>query len=385
MYITHNGDLDFLDVCGVTHAVEEIQTWLERVLHIPMPAPVDSAAIAGLMDLLRTQGLWSSSVRFGCVFGRGDATTHCPVIDRPLPTVHQQQRIAALFDEVLEEVIKEQQSVGSKYLQQESSGHMQELRERVKSRVSAIASSDAIFHCLGLNEATDFQRDLTVALSSSGNSTALGNFVSCTVDAFFDNDLLHATHFFLANAKGSFGLCVSSSLDVDKEVVVAARGQTMSVAFYPSTGMVCFGSEQAAVKAGLQLENEAEVEYHNGVPAFRVDLDDLGGEGYKSFRIMECDGGYTLRGTQVQESSLLQPPFHKRKVHLQDNPLVLPIPPTVEDPVGADIAEIPHRLNKIQVGQAQRVGSDFRRGRLRSNRYDACCECLSSDGSLDCR
>ena len=40
-------------------------------------------------------------------------------------------------------------------------------------------------------------------------------------------------------------------LDADRQMALAARGQTMSVAFYPKLGLVLYGSEQAAVKAAL--------------------------------------------------------------------------------------------------------------------------------------
>jgi hypothetical protein len=51
----------------------------------------------------------------------------------------------------------------------------------------------------------------------------LVRFVNKAVDAFFDNDLLAAVRLFLTNAKGSFGLCISSSLDSDRQVCVYVR------------------------------------------------------------------------------------------------------------------------------------------------------------------
>ena len=39
------------------------------------------------------------------------------------------------------------------------------------------------------------------------------------------------------------------SLDVKRQMVMAARGQTISLAFYPAAGLILYGSEQAAVKA----------------------------------------------------------------------------------------------------------------------------------------
>ena len=83
-------------------------------------------------------------------------------------------------------------------------------------------------------------------------------------------DLLKASLQLMRGAHGSFGLVLSHSLDVQNEVVIAARGQTMSVAFYPAEAAVLFGSEAAATKVGMgALASEG---------SFRVDLDDVTGE-----------------------------------------------------------------------------------------------------------
>lgn len=76
----------------------------------------------------------------------------------------------------------------------------------------------------------------------------IGVFARATVDAFFDMDLFHSVRVFLENAKGSFGLCVTTSMDAHRQAVIAAKGQTNSIAFYPRKGIICYGSEQAAVK-----------------------------------------------------------------------------------------------------------------------------------------
>jgi len=100
----------------------------------------------------------------------------------------------------------------------------------------------------------------------------------------------------LKRATGSFGLCVSCSLDAHRQVVFAARGQTLSVAFYPSLGLVAYGSEAAATKAPLTIvpssENDRAIakalvqgddledvlRVTSTEPSRRLDLDDLGGE-----------------------------------------------------------------------------------------------------------
>ena len=50
-------------------AVEDVQTLLIAWLHTPMPAGVDSMCVAGLLELLRTAGMWHASTRYGYVFG----------------------------------------------------------------------------------------------------------------------------------------------------------------------------------------------------------------------------------------------------------------------------------------------------------------------------
>ena len=81
-------------------------------------------------------------------------------------------------------------------------------------------------------------------LGLSGADDAVARFVDSAVAAFFDQDLFRAVSMLLGNAKGSFCLFVSCSLDAHRQVVLAARGQTMSVAFYPAKNLILWASEQ---------------------------------------------------------------------------------------------------------------------------------------------
>lgn len=99
---------------------------------------------------------------------------------------------------------------------------------------------------------------------------ALGRLIDAACQAFFFGDLLGAGLQLMAGAQGSFGLVLSHSLDCSRDVVVAARGQTMSIAFYPSSGLVAFGSESAATKVGMGAPGEDN--------SFRFDLNDVNGE-----------------------------------------------------------------------------------------------------------
>ena len=50
-YVTHNGDLDFFSVGGALYPLSDIQRLLARLLGRPMPSDVDSASLAGLVDV----------------------------------------------------------------------------------------------------------------------------------------------------------------------------------------------------------------------------------------------------------------------------------------------------------------------------------------------
>jgi hypothetical protein len=55
-FITHNGDFDFYDLNGMSYGLDSVQSWLEHVTSYEMPSAVDSAAIAGMVDILHSQG-----------------------------------------------------------------------------------------------------------------------------------------------------------------------------------------------------------------------------------------------------------------------------------------------------------------------------------------
>ena len=111
------------------------------------------------------------------------------------------------------------------------------------------------------------------SVDERGHHDAVQALVAESVGAFLHNDLLKSAFTLMTGAMGSFGLVLSHSLDATSDIVLAARGQTMSVACYPSQGLVMIGSEAAATKVGLSSEDEAALD-----GSFRIDLDDVVGE-----------------------------------------------------------------------------------------------------------
>ena len=61
--ITHNGDFDAWIIFDKPIENIKLGLWLERVLHTPNSTTGDSPKIAGMMDMLITQGMWYDSVR----------------------------------------------------------------------------------------------------------------------------------------------------------------------------------------------------------------------------------------------------------------------------------------------------------------------------------
>ena len=232
---------------------------------------------------------------------------------------------------------------------------------------------------LKLLPSVDWQFPPSIRSDAERNARAAEKLVRFAVAAFFDQDLFRAGKQLLAGAEGSFGLVLSSSLDAKSELVVAARGQTMSVAFYPRLSLLCFGSESAATKAGLGMDGDGngglgssflDMSSHGTefLDGFRFDLDDVNGEvmllswdtnptppslmprSRTATEVMRFGNGGVLRAkTFIEGRHLTRLPFDKRVLRLGGNPFVEPLPKMgLRDPVGDDISAIPNVIKRIQ-------------------------------------
>ena len=341
-FITHNGDLDFFSLHGVGYPVPELQQLLAAVLHRPMPDAVDSACIAGLLDLLRAKGLWLASARFGYLYGALEPASPAqrlaapPLHTRPaaLLSVAQLRKLAATLEESFVTVMAAGVEAGGgggeggggggeaaaglalaaleegelcSELDSDDNNNASSgigrggdvgggggaaaehavLRRRIERRACAMLLREA--------EASGLAAAVRAGAPGKNVAEAVRGLVRCAVAAFFDNGLMETGRLLLEAAKGSFGLVLSHALDSPAEVAIAARGQSMSVAFYPKLGLVAFGSEAAATKAPLTLDattpwwrppasakggvgrlEESGAELCAG--STRLDLDDLDGE-----------------------------------------------------------------------------------------------------------
>lgn len=273
-FITHNGDLEFFELQEVLIPLSGLQALLPALLHSPLPNSGDSVCAAGLIELMRTAGVWKDSVRFGYVFGALEWAASPMVLlnNNELWSAQSLARVTALFEEEWKKVMARSEEAAS----------LGALRELFTSTMQDTLREHAA----------------AIPMPSSGEGAQdgcemLNALAAAAVDAFFDNGLLRASRIFLEGAMGSFGLVLSTSLEADSELVVAARGQTMSIAFYPDTGVVLFGSEAAATKAAMQVPSadaapkkpisQAEIDLEApqataAAQSLRLDLDDVNGE-----------------------------------------------------------------------------------------------------------
>jgi len=367
-FITHNGDFDFLTIQDQTYDLQVVQQWLSVTTGTKTPAVVDSCAIAGVLDLTRAKGCFALAIRYAICFGNFDNGKDASKMSQILtgtvdtssdseifPTYNDLEKIGMIFEKVVDEAVS---SAGLSAKGGTKCQSLSDIEESVTARTmlagkifrSLSASSLSILKPITpfvdllqieykLNEGDEEAMDYT--------SSRLFAFCMMTVNAFFDNDLFQSTKLFLENAKGSFGLSTSSTLDADHQICFAARGQTLSVSFYPNKGIVCFGSEQAATKAGMnavfhgddagslstQNMNEHD-KWH------RLDLDDLGGEiavldwgssksavskpnrHLQSYSIM--NGKLRLVLHQESKSLSIDGELYHRMTQLSDNVLIRP-------------------------------------------------------------
>lgn len=362
-YVTHNGDFDFYDLHGKTYDLESIQPWLELTTGANMPATVDSACIAGLVDLIRCQGSFALAARYAITLGLPSSKiVSDAAFAAKLPTNQDYEDIAAVFEKELDIMMKEDESL-------ESISSDARKRQVLASKVTAQLLREPS------KTISVFSRGISGRDEEDGRG-GLRLFATTTVDAFFDNDLFNTMKIFLAGASGSFGLCITSSLDAQRQICLAARGQTMSIAFYPAKGIITYGSEQAAVKAGMTVDLPRGVLSDNLEKShldvdnddLRLDLDDLGGEiclldwGERLFRNpaisppnREVAQKHSLMNRKVNiylvqeiQKAKKSDQLYHRMTRLTRNQFIKPLLAEPSDPVLRDIQDIPRICRQIQ-------------------------------------
>ena len=322
--ITHNGDFDSWQIFNRWVDNATLGMWLERVLHTPNATKGDSPKIAGIMDLLVTQGMWYESVRLAYqlaiatsiedAFNRQKPALNAPNTapsDKPngIATQRDLNSWAEIFEYCFIQELSRLKSIDLSLILPESLKFSRNLQHNL---VEAFRSHPATEHWSQLQ---------TVS------------FIQNTFKAFFDNDLYRATQIFISHAQGSFGLVTASTLE-ESELVLCAKGQPISVGFNWLQGYMVYASEPAAIERVLSNKSQC----------FRLDLDQRGEVAKVSANKISV---YSL--TQQQQVRSLQ--LKNRWISMHDRPYssYMQFSATEElDPVANDINSIPRVLHEIK-------------------------------------
>ena len=311
--ITHNGDFDAWKPFGQTIENAQLGLWLERVLHTPNETAGDSPKIAGMMDLLITQGMWDASLRLAYQLAVADsieaAFSGQPPADTAPNTAPAAEVIQA-WAEMAERVFLKHQSAL--------------LRPYAKSILE-----------LSKKHLTYFEQELSLALKQDSiirqwPLAKQSAFVKNALYAFFHNNPYQATKLFMSRAEGTFGLVVASTLNPEN-LVLSAWGQPIVTGFNLQDRYMVYASEPAAVDAVLSR-----------VPrSYRIDLNQRSGE-----VAWVSANSITIYSIQ-KDRELLTSELEKRWIPFQNNPYILPPKPIAKDPVEQDIKDIPSVLADI--------------------------------------
>jgi hypothetical protein len=181
--ITHNGDFEAFRIFGADIDVVSLGRWLESALGQDAPAVVDSARIAGQMDLLICRGDWFAAVRWAFLATLADAPEP--------PSAALLEHWARHLEMAFVEQLRDQD--GQPVLP--DGAWARRLMERI---LPALAEGP---------------------LLRSHGRDGLRRWIHTAIDAFLHQDHQRAVRQFMDRARGSFGLVVVSTTWADRLVL----------------------------------------------------------------------------------------------------------------------------------------------------------------------
>ena len=285
IHITHNGDFDVLAAFGQRMVVEEVGLLLERVLHCPNHLKGDSPKIAGCLDLLRVQGRWAASARLAYLRllrsasdVSGETLTKAAGNSFPGPAywARWSEFFEASWAEHKNNVIRlgewedilsgpTSYSIDTEAETQLIDCLVHKLDSVVSHRSASLPIEELSRH--GYDSLSSSQHASAALFMKEWTQSDIRSFCSGTVEGFLRYDLYNAVIELMSRAEGSFGLQAHSTLEVGS-IVIASKGQPMSLAYDHELPLVLSGSEAEAVAVPIDSEGRWLSE--------RLDLDSKG-------------------------------------------------------------------------------------------------------------
>ena len=362
IYIVHNGDFNYWTMYGTKHGNSHIGFWLEHVLGVVDETQGDSPKISGMMNLLRTQGIFGASARLAYytqiatriedVFGGQHPADILPDFSKSLVqpsedyifkktmeakrnapnTALTQDEIAELgkvFDDLFTESGESLLTSGAArladmWVSREQAAGGDEVLTAQRARIDAFAARAA-------------ERLAGVPLTAAWSIEQRDRFIEATLEAFFMNDEFTAVRRFLEGAQGSFGMGLATSLNPGG-VVVAADGQPLAVGMDTARENILIASEFSALKVPVD-EDGTRLDY-------RFALKQEPGKG--EIVAIAPDGRLQVYSRE-RRSMINEGEITRRLVPLKNNPYITELAVLdQEDPVGKDIAETAAVLGHIR-------------------------------------
>jgi len=313
--ITHNGDFDAWTLFDEPIENADLGLWLERVLHTPNATLGDSPKIAGMMDLLITQGVWNASLRLSYQFAVAESIEDAfggKTPDKSAPNTAPTEAEISDWSAIVEQIfLRHKDTLLLPYansMVELSRKHLNQLEQEI---LQVLSQTDSI-------------RQWSISKQSA--------FVKTAVHVFFHNNLYQATKLFLSRAKGSFGLVTASTLS-EATLVLSAWGQPIATGFSVQDDYMVYASEPAAVDAVL-----------SHIPrSYRLDLDQKAGE------IAWVGVNHITVYSMLEDRELRSSELEQRWIPLQGNSYILPPEEHANDPVQRDIQNIPKVLKSIEL------------------------------------
>lgn len=314
--ITHNGDFASWQIFNQNVDYTTLGLWLERVLDTPNATQGDSPKIAGMMDLLVTQGMWYPSVRLA--YQQAIATSIEAAFDGQKPTA----------------------AASNTAPREQDLNIWAEIFEQIYTLELSNLEQDAWqINPDSLKYSSNLRQNLLQALenhSSTVNWSKLQtiSLIQFTLQAFFDNDVYRANQIFISQAQGSFGLVTASTL-AESELVLCAKGQPLTIGFNWSQDYMVYASEPAAVDRVLL----------NKPQSFRLDLSPQSGE------VAKVTAKDLIVYSLSQQQELGKQDLKDRWISMEDHPYLSHIrlsTPEKPDPIANDINSIPRLLHEIK-------------------------------------
>ena len=258
LHISHNGDFDILSAYGKKVVVNDVGLWLERILHCSNDLKGDSPKVASCMELFRVQGRWAAAARLAFVRLLNSTTdvTGGEPLSKTAPNTFPKEEHWSKWAQFLESVwVKHMTNVVSSLgfngytIDLKAERYFVKALEQELDRDFNFTGSNlgAILDNLSRHGSYHYVHRARMVLEiGHWGSLKVRAFLKHTVRGFLRFDLYTAMTEFLSRAEGSFGLQAHCSLEVGT-VVIASKGQPMSLAFDPDLPIVLFGSEAEAV------------------------------------------------------------------------------------------------------------------------------------------